>query len=74
VIVAVGNVDFLFKYNRRDDECEVLSGPHDGHGIWEFLGVALAAATDEPVDTLYAPLSCSESSGEAQYAGLRSER
>ena len=71
VIVAVGNVDFLFKCNRRDDECEILSGPHDGHGIWEFLHVALAAATGEPVDTLYIPLSCSESSGEAQYAGLR---
>jgi hypothetical protein len=70
VIVAVGNLDFLFRYNRRDDECEILSGPHDGHGIWEFLHVALAAATGEPVNTLYAPLSCVANSSGTRYTGL----
>ena len=70
VIVAAGNLDFLFRSNRPDDECEVQLGPNNGHGVWERLHVALAAATGEPVDTLYAPLSCVANSSETRYTGL----
>jgi hypothetical protein len=29
VIVAAGNLDFLFRSNRHDDECEVQLGPNN---------------------------------------------
>lgn len=70
IIVAAGNVDFRFTYLKREDDCQVAVGPRDGHGVWELLHVALAAATGESAEGLLVPLSCSDRPSGSSYSGL----
>jgi hypothetical protein len=70
IIVAAGNVDFRFTYLKREDDCQLGVGPRDGHGMWELLHVALAAATGESAEGLLAPLSCSDRPSDPSYSGL----
>jgi hypothetical protein len=58
ILVTAGNVDFRFTYLKREDDCQLAVGPSDGHGVWELLPVALAAATGESAEGLFVPLSC----------------
>jgi hypothetical protein len=70
IIVTAGNVDFRFTYLKREDDCQLAVGPRDGHGVWELLHVALAAATGESAEGLSIPLSCSDRPSGSSYLGL----
>ena len=70
VIVAAGNLDFQFAKNPRDGETRVAVGPRNGHGVWELLHVALAAATGEDAMSLTFPISYSDDPAKLSYVGL----
>jgi hypothetical protein len=70
IIVAAGNVDFCMTYLKREDDCQLAVGPRDGHGVWELLHVALAAATGESAEGLFVPLSCGDHPGGPSDLGL----
>ena len=52
ITVMVGNLEFQFAKNERDQEFRVAVAPYNGHGVWELLHVALAASTGEDAASL----------------------
>ena len=70
ITVAVGNVEFQFAKNIRDQEFRIAVGPRNGHGVWELLHVALAASTGEEAATLTVPVSCNDDPATLSYFGL----
>lgn len=72
ITVAVSNLEFQFAKNDRDGDARVMVGPRNGHGVWELLRVALAAATGEDVSALTFPISFSDDPTTLSYIGLAS--
>lgn len=70
VMVETGSLVLNFAINERDAEYQVLVAPRDGHGVWELLHVALAAATGEDPNDLIAPFAYSDSPSSPNYLGL----
>jgi hypothetical protein len=70
VTVAVGNVEFKFEKNDREQESKIAVGPRDGHGLWEPLHVALAASTGEDAAALSVPISYNGDPTKLSYIGL----
>lgn len=60
VTVAVGSLEFRFAINTRGANYQISVGPRNGHGVWELLHVALAAATGEDAASLIIPFSYSD--------------
>ena len=70
ITVAVGNLEFQFVRDERNQEFQVAVAPQNGHGVWELLHVALAASTGEDAGTLTVPLSFSDDPATLSYIGL----
>ncbi len=70
VTISVGNLEFQFSRNQRDDEFRISVGPRNGHGLWEFLHVALAASTGEDPASLAFPISTSDDPTRLSYIGF----
>jgi hypothetical protein len=68
--VAVGNLEFEFAKNDRDQQFQVTVGPRNGKGIWELLHVALAASTGEDAAALTVPISYNDDPATLSYIGL----
>jgi hypothetical protein len=72
ITVAVGNVEFQFAKNDRDQDFRVMVGTRNGNGLWELLHVALAASTGEDAATLTVPMSFDDDPASLPYIGLTS--
>jgi hypothetical protein len=72
ITVVVGNVEFQFAKNNRDQDFRAAVGPRDGNGLWELLHVALAASTGEDAATLIVPISYDDDPADLPYIGLTS--
>jgi hypothetical protein len=70
ILVGVGNLEFKFARNARDEENVVKVGPRNGLGIWELLPVALAASTGEDPRALTSPVSFEDDPKLLSYIGL----
>lgn len=70
VRISVGNLEFEFERNDRDQDFLAVVGPRNGLGVWELLHVALAASTGEDVATLTVPISYSDDPATLSYIGL----
>ncbi len=70
IMVVVGNLEFKFAKNDRDQEFRVAVAPRNGHGVWELLHVALAASTGEDAATLTVPISYNDDPATLSYIGL----
>ena len=70
VTIAVGNLEFQFAKNRRDDDFRISVGPRNGHGVWESLHIALAASTGEDPGALTFPISYSDDPVKLSYVGF----
>ena len=70
VMVETRSLVLRFAINERDADYRVLVAPRDGHGVWELLHVALAAATGEDPTSLITPFAYSDSPSAPNYLGL----
>jgi hypothetical protein len=70
VTVAAGSLELCFGKNDRDAADRLLVAPRDGHGVWELLNVALAAATGDDPKSLVVPFSYSDEPTTLSYVGL----
>jgi hypothetical protein len=71
VMVTVGNLEFQFERNDRDQRVPGFRvGLRNGHGVWELLHVALAASTGESADNLNIPISYTDDPALLSYVGL----
>ena len=72
ITVAVGNLEFQFVRDERNQEFQVAVAPGSGHGVWELLQVALAASTGEDPATLTVSLLFNDDPASLSYIGLTS--
>jgi hypothetical protein len=70
ITVTVGNLEFQFAKNDRDQEFKVRVAPSNGTGVWELPHVALAASTGEDAATLIVPISYNDDPAAVSYIGL----
>jgi len=70
VTIAVGNLEFQFAKNQRDNDFRISVSPRDGHGVWELLHIALAASTGEDPVALTFPISYRDDPIRLSYIGF----
>jgi hypothetical protein len=70
VTVTTANLILRFGKNERDADDRLSVAPRTGHGIWELLHVALAAATGESPSSLVVPFSYNDDPTKLSYIGL----
>jgi hypothetical protein len=68
--VALGNLEFQFAKNERDQEFRVAVAPCDGHGVWELFQVVLAASPGQGATTRTVPVSYNDDPAALSYIGL----